>query len=73
MRFAILRLCVQLRQPDFIHLVFIFTLPGLYGVCMLSQLNARSQWQAQLSGEQTYHGWVRLLPESFAFSVPLRY
>jgi hypothetical protein len=25
----------------------------------MSQLNARTQWQDELSGEQTYHGWVR--------------
>lgn len=37
---------------------------------MLSQLNARSQWQTQLSGEQTYHGWVRYKTFYFIFFRP---
>lgn len=48
-------------QPDFVHLVFIFTLPELYGICLLSSLNARAAWSrsSDLVGEQTYHSRVR--------------
>ncbi|KAF8308149.1 hypothetical protein DL93DRAFT_2087288 [Clavulina sp. PMI_390] len=42
--------------PDFIHLLFIFTLPSSYGVCLLASLNARAAWSFSLNGEHTYHG-----------------
>lgn len=53
---AILGLLLFLSVPDFIHLLFIFTLPSFYGVCLMSSLNARSAWSASLEGEQTYLG-----------------
>ncbi|KAF8309215.1 hypothetical protein DL93DRAFT_2085985 [Clavulina sp. PMI_390] len=52
---ALLGLLLFLTVPDFFHLIFIFTLPEFYGVCMLASLNARAEWQSDLSGEMSIH------------------
>jgi len=52
---AVLGLLLFLAIPNFIHLLFIFTLPEIYGVCLMSSLNARSSWSAELTGDQSFH------------------